>query len=269
MIRLALRARPPVRLSLLGFTPERLAGLAAPAIEREALRQGNRLGVLGDWFGVDVTAGADDRLLISGADDRIDDVGAGMTRGELVVEGDVGARAGLEMRGGQLTVRGSAGAGAATAMAGGELRISGSVGDYLGTALPGERQGMRGGVVIVGGSAGAGAGDRLRLGLIVVAGSVGRFCGSRMGAGTIVVGGQLGEGAGAAMKRGTVVTLAGPTKLLPSFAESGVHEMVVQRLLARVLLQHGLGGLAERVGRLRRWQGDLAVGGRGEILTPP
>ncbi len=207
MIRLTLRARPPLRLSLRAFVPERLAGLNAGAIAREALRQGNRQGVLGDWFRVEVSDGAEDRLVIADADDRLDDIGAGMTHGELVVEGDVGARAGV--------------------------------------------------------------GDRLRRGLIVVRGSVGPLCGARMGAGTIVVGGEVGAGAGAAMRRGTLVAAGRSMVPLPGFADCGVHELMVQRLLARILVNEGFGELADRVRALRRWQGDLAVGGRGEIFTAP
>ena len=269
MIRLTLRARPPQRLSLRAFVPERLAGLNAGAIAREALRQGNRQGVLGDWFRVEVSDGAEDRLVIADADDRLDDIGAGMTRGGLVVEGNAGARAGLGMSGGRISIEGSAGVGAGTAMSGGELRIAGDAGDHLGTALPGERQGMRDGMVIVEGSAGASAGDRLRRGLIVVRGAVGPFCGARMGAGTIVVGGEVGTGAGAAMRHGTLVAAGKSIVPLLGFADCGVHELTVQRLLARVLAKHGFGEVADRVRALRRWQGDLAVGGKGEFLTTP
>jgi len=269
MIRLTLRARPPLRLSLRAFVPERLAGLNAGAIAREALRQGNRQGVLGDWFRVEVSDGAEDRLVIADADDRLDDIGAGMTRGGLVVEGNAGARAGLGMSGGRISIEGSAGPGAGTAMSGGELRIAGEAGDHLGTALPGERQGMRDGLVIVEGSAGAGVGDRLRRGLIVVRGSVGPLCGARMGAGTIVVGGEVGAGAGAAMRHGTLVAAGKSIVPLLGFADCGVHELTVQRLLARVLAKHGFGEVADRVRALRRWQGDLAVGGKGEFLTTP
>ncbi len=269
MIRLTLRAHPPVRLSLRGFIPERLAGLSADAVARLALRQGNRAGVLGDWFQADISGGAEDRLVISGVGDRLDDVGAEMTRGELMVEGDVGACVGLEMTGGRIGIEGSAGFGAGTAMRGGELRIAGNAGDQVGTALPGEREGMRGGTVIVEGDAGAGVGDRMRLGLIAVVGSVGPLCGARMSAGTIVVGGGVGLGAGAAMRRGTLVAPRGNLRTLPGFADSGVHDLAVQRLLSRALAKHHLGALAERLSGLRRWQGDLAIGGKGEIWTAP
>jgi formylmethanofuran dehydrogenase subunit C len=269
MIRLTLREPPPVRLSLRGFIPERLAGLGSAAIAREALRRGNRAGVLGDWFDVDVSGGAEERLIISGPGDRLDDIGAGMTCGELTVEGDVGARVGLEMSGGRILVEGSAGPGAGTAMAGGDLRITGNAGDHVGTALPGEREGMRNGTVVIEGEAGAGVGDRMRLGLIVVLGSVGPFCGARMSAGTVVIGGAIGESAGAAMRRGTLVAPGSQLRTLPGFADSGVHDLAVLRLLAQALSIRRLGPMAEQLRRLRRWQGDLAVAGKGEIWTAP
>lgn len=268
MIRLALRESPPFRLSLSGLTPERLARLGEADIARLPLQQGNRRGALGDWFTVGVS-GSDERVVIAESAERLDDVGGGMTGGEIVVEGGVGARVGIGMSGGRLVVGGSAGPGAGTAMSGGELRIAGDAGDQLGGALPGERNGMSGGVAIVAGSAGNGAGDRLRRGLIVVAGSVGSCCGARMSAGTLVVGGHLGHFAGAAMRRGSILGLGDCADILPSFSESGIHDLVFQRLLERVLLKSDLPELAARLRPLRRWLGDLAVGGKGEILTAP
>jgi formylmethanofuran dehydrogenase subunit C len=269
MIRLSLRGRPPTRLSLRGLLPERFARLSAGTIERQPLRQGNRAGVLGDWFAVDVTGSAEDRLVISGASDRIDDVGAEMTGGELVIEGDVGSCVGLEMGGGRIMIEGSAGFGGGMAMRGGELRIAGDAGDHLGGALPGEREGARGGMILVHGNAGTNVGDRMRLGLMVVLGSVGAFCGARMSAGTIVVGGEVGAGAGAAMRRGTLIATRGNLRPLPGFADNGVHELAVLRVLGRVLAKHHLSELATQLSGLRRWQGDLAVDGKGEIWTPP
>jgi formylmethanofuran dehydrogenase subunit C len=122
-------------------------------------------------------------------------------------------------------------------------------------------------VVIVAGKAGCGTGDRMRRGLVVVCGSAGPFCGARMLAGTIVVGGPLGAHPGVAMRRGSLVALGGAPPL-PGFADGGRHELAFFGLLARVLADRGVGLLADRVASLRRWSGDLATGGKGEILTP-
>jgi formylmethanofuran dehydrogenase subunit C len=267
MIRLTLRARPPFRLSLDGITPDRVGGLAASEIERLPLAQGNRRGALGDWFRVEVAGDAVDRLVIAGGDGRLDDVGAGMAGGELVVEGNVGAGAGTAMTGGALRIAGSAGQGAALAMRGGELRIAGDAGDQLGGALPGERSGMSEGLVVLGGSAGSFVGDRMRRGFIVVAGAAGPFCAARMLAGTIVVAGGTGEQPGVAMRRGSLVALAGTAQPAPGFADCGVADPTMLRLIARFLESRGLMTLADRIGPLRRRVGDLAQSGKGEILT--
>lgn len=269
MIRLALDASPPARLSLEGILPERLEGVAEVALRDLPLLCGNRRARLGDFFSVATDEGPADSLVIAGGDARLDQVGAGMTRGEIRVEGSVGATLGLGMSGGRVTVTGSAGWGAALAMRGGEIRIGGDAGDALGGALPGERIGMSDGKVVVGGNAGSGLGDRMRRGLVVVAGSAGRFCGARMVAGTIVVGGGFGAHPGIAMRRGTIVALTGAPLIPASFAPSGVHELAFARLLARTIAGDGVDALLPRLVRLQRWVGDLAMGGKGEILAPP
>jgi formylmethanofuran dehydrogenase subunit C len=270
MISLTLKSRPPGRLSLAGLTPDRLRALGEAEIAKLPVTHGNRRSVLGDWFDVRVTGAAEEQMTITGpGGDRLDDVGGGMASGELTVEGDLGARAGLAMAGGRLTVSGSTGYAAATAMRDGEIWIGGDAGEGLGGALPGDRVGMRGGTVIVAGAAQSGVGDRMRRGLIVVAGSAGLFCGTRLAAGTIVVGGGIGDNPGVAMHHGSIVALGGAMRLSPSFADCGVHELVVHRLLARHLAQLGLTALASRIGPLRRFLGDRAEAGRGEILVPP
>jgi formylmethanofuran dehydrogenase subunit C len=154
-------------------------------------------------------------------------------------------------------------------MAGGELRIYGDAGDQLGGTLPGERTGMQDGTVVVGGAAGASLGDRMRRGLIVVADAAGPFCGARMVAGTIVVGGRIGPHPGVAMRRGSIVALGGMPRLAASFAESGIHELVIMRVIGRAIAALGFPDLAARLVVLRRWSGDLAARGKGEILAPP
>ena len=269
MIRLVLQQRPATRLDLAGIVPERLGELSEAEIARLRISLGGRKAALGEWF--DVTQGGEkpERLVIAGEGDRLDHLGSAMSRGEIVIEGDAGAYAGSGMTGGRLTIEGAAGHGAGLAMAGGELRIKGNAGDELGGAQPGERAGMRDGVLLVRGNAGSGAGDRLRRGLIVIGGTAGPFCGARMLAGTVVVGGMVGRYPGLCMRRGTILALGGGLSLAPSFAAAGTHELTFARLLGRFLDTACFAEMAERVGSLRRWVGDLAVAGRGELLLPP
>jgi formylmethanofuran dehydrogenase subunit C len=86
-------------------------------------------------------------------------------------------------------------------------------------------------------------------------------------AGTIVVGGALGPHPGVAMRRGSLVALAGAVPPA-SFADTGRHELAFLRVLAGLLAREGAGELAGQLRPMRRWAGDLALGGRGEILAP-
>jgi formylmethanofuran dehydrogenase subunit C len=267
MIRLTLKDEPPLRLSAEGLLPEQLAGRSPREVEKLPLAAGRRAGAVGDWFRV--AAGAGDALEIEGPCRRIDRIGAGMTRGSIHLRGDAGAYLGLGMRGGSITLDGSAGFGAATDLRGGMLRIAGNAGDGLGGALPGSAAGMRDGIVIVGGNAGDGAGAKLRRGLVVVGGTTGAACGAQMIAGTIVVGGALGPYAGAAMQRGSLLALGGAARLGSGFVDCGVHDLVFFRLLARHLASLNLDALARRIGPLRRFAGDDAVSGKGELLVAP
>ena len=266
MIRLVLKAEPPVRLAVDGLIPERLAGLSPAEIERLPLTVGNRRQCVADWFRI---AATDDAAVeIEGDCRRLDKIGGGMAGGTLHIRGDVGAYLGIGLSGGTIALAGAAGYGAATEMRGGTLRISGDAGDALGGALPGALGGMRGGTVLVAGRAGAETGRRLRRGLVIVGGDAGAACGAEMVAGTIVIGGAAGALAGAAMRRGSIIALGGAVRIGATFTDCGVHDLVFLRLLARHLAALGLGALAARLSPLRRWMGDAAVGGTGEVLVP-
>lgn len=268
MTRLALKDQPPMRLSVEALSPERFAGLSVGDIERLPLAVGNRRERVGDWFRVQASGDAAS-VTFEGACSRLDGIGAGMSAGCIEVHGDVGAYLGRGMRGGEVSVNGNAGYGVATDLRGGTIRIRGSAGDAVGGSLPGAAAGMRGGAVLIGGNAGKQTGQRLKRGLIAVTGDVGPICGAEMGAGTVVVGGAVGANPGVAMRRGTIIALGGAALIGPTFADCGVHDLVILKLLARHLVSLGLAALASRLAPFRRWAGDAAVAGKGEILAPP
>lgn len=263
---LTLTSTPPVRLSLEFLTPSALVGLTAPQIGALPLVVGNRIETVGAWF--DVSKAGGETLTIRSASDRLDRIGAGLTTGEIIVEGEAGALLGCGMKAGAIRVDGSAGYGVGIAMSGGTISISGDAGDFIGAALPGERKGMTGGLITVGGSAGRRVGDRMTRGLIVVQGSLGAAAAGRMIAGTIVAGGLIGADAGVAMRRGSLLALGGAEGVLPSFGDSGVQDLVVFRLWSHHLRDLGFPQLADQLGSLRRLVGDVAIGGTGEILLP-
>src|SRR5262249_57231771 len=107
-----------------------------------------------------------------------------------------------------------------------------------------------------------------RRGIILIAGSAGAFCGSRMLAGTIMVSERVGPAPGFGLKRGTLL-LAHPPAVMPAtFEDAGEHELLFLTLLAKHLAREG-GQFATFLplsNHVRRYNGDLATGGKGEIL---
>lgn len=269
---LTLIQAPPGRISLGGVTPDRLAPLALSDIERLPLAWGNEHFTLGDFFRVSGTPA--EHLVFEGMDRRFVDLCAGMRSGDCEVHGDAGAFLGRDMQGGRLRVRGDAGDFAASGMSGGALRIDGDAGDSLGAALPWQSGGMKGGRVSVLGDVGQRCGDKLRRGEIIVGGSVGEFCGSRMVAGTIAVAGRCGEHAGYSMRRGTLLLRDADFTPAPTFVETAVCATAFLQLLERnwrAVLDDDLPQASWRLSgsslRRRRWMGDIATTGRGEVLV--
>jgi formylmethanofuran dehydrogenase subunit C len=263
---LTLRQRPDQRLDLSALVPNQLAGKSIAEIERINLSTSRHRVDVGEVLRV--RAGSCEQVRLEGACDRLDLVGHGMTSGEIVVEGNVGAKAGRLMNGGRLVIHGDAGPWAASGMQAGHLEITGSVGDRLGGPLAGEVAGMRGGVVLVGGDAGARAGDRLRRGTIIIQGGAGPYAGSRMLAGTLIVRRAAGALPGYLMRRGTIVCGARDTVLSPTFVDCGVHHLIAMRLLAAFVRSYDKQVAAILDRPLRRFAGDMAALGKGEIFCP-
>lgn len=262
---LTLRERPEQRLDLSALVPHLLAGKSAAEINRIELQTTKVRATVGDAFRLRI--GDAGRIRIEGTCDRLDGVGAGMSGGEITAVGDVGVQAGRLMTGGRLILGGDAGHWAASGMKGGEIEIKGSAGDRLGGPLAGEVAGMRGGLVIVRGNAGARAGDRLRRGTILIEGEAGDYPASRMIAGTLVVRRKAGALPGYLMRRGTVIMGQGCAALSPTFVDCGTHALLAMRLMANSIKPYSK-EVAVLLGRpLRRYAGDLAVLGKGELLT--
>ena len=260
-LRLRLKSAPAGRLDLSCLQPEPLTARTADEVARLPFED----ATLGDLF--EITAIADaNTLILSGPTGTCDGIGDGMASGTLVVEGDVGQYAGRFMKGGRLDIRGSAGDYLGAGMKRGLLTVAGSAGNFVGGLLPGEKFGMAGGVIRVGGDIGDRAGDRMRRGTIVVKGKTGAAAGSRMAGGTIWAEGGFGPGAGPLMRRGTLI---GPRaeQMLATFSDCGQHDMVFLRLISRFVAAE-LGSLAPPPlpAKVRRYAGDMATIGKGELL---
>jgi formylmethanofuran dehydrogenase subunit C len=259
-------AEPPERLDLSPLTPQRLAGLHRRDIEKIRIGQSKRASMVGDVFRV---SGSDGKAIVfDGGSSRFDCVAAGLTEGAVRVIGDAGARAGRAMRGGALTIEGDAGPHAGSGMRGGTLEVFGSAGDHLGAPLAGELAGMNGGVLVVRGRVGAFAADRMRRGLIAVLKGCGDYAGSRMIAGTLVVTGGAGHMPGYLMRRGSILLDHAPKSLSPSFVECGTPEIVFAAMIDRHLIAEGILKRPLLGKAPRRYGGDNAVLGKGEVLLP-
>lgn len=260
MSTLTLRQEPPERLDLLNVNPLSLSGLSETEAAKLPIGTSRRGLTLGDCFTIRLDGS--ETLVVEGGSSRLDRVGASLDGGSIRVVGDVGQRLGAGMRNGSLTVTGSAGPFAGSGATGGTITIEGDAGDHAGGAVYAAKAGLDGATLIIRGSAGDHLGDRMRRGLILV-GSAGAHAGSRMIAGTIAAV-SLGDHPGFGMRRGTI--LAGATgTVTPSFVETGTHDLVFLRLLARSLRPLSAAHADLAAGALKRYSGDLATLGKGEL----
>jgi formylmethanofuran dehydrogenase subunit C len=277
---LTLREAPAGPVDASELRPDRLAGLSRAEIERLELRHGNRPATVGELFDVSGDGEEDVRVQEHA---RLAHLGAGMAGGRLVVTAAENTRSGLEgggrprlspsvgylagagMTGGELVIEGDAGDWAGAAMRGGRLIVRGSAGRRLGGELAGAR--MRGGEILVHGDAGDEAGAGLRRGLIAVAGRVGAGAGVRALAGTIVALGGLGPHPGLAMRRATIVAPL-PVTPPPTYALACSYRPPFLSICLRRLRALGLSvGDEWLAGRYARWSGDRLDLGRAEILV--
>ena len=88
-------------------------------------------------------------------------------------------------------------------------------------------------------------------------------------AGTILVWGRVGMMPGFMLKRGTLLLARQPPELPATFQDSGEHALLFLTLLERELKRESerFGRFLPLGNRVRRYCGDLANGGTGEILV--
>jgi formylmethanofuran dehydrogenase subunit C len=197
----------------------------------------------------EVTGDPDGSVRFLGDWRRATRLGAGLTEGTVVIEGDIGDEAGMGMAGGTIEVRGNAG-------------------HRAGAAAPEGRRGMTGGELVVHGSVGREAGALMRRGLLVAGGTVGDHAAVGMIAGTIVAFGAVGPTPGLWSKRGSVVAL-GEVAVPSTYRYACTYQPVHLRLtLTRLKARYGMPVEGRHLaGFYRRYSGDLAELGKGEILA--
>jgi formylmethanofuran dehydrogenase subunit C len=265
MITLTLRSPLVESMGAEGWNADRLGGLSSAEIGKLPVWVGTRQASLGDFFTVAGEKSTDVRVV--GDVTHVDGIGTGMRGGTLTIDGSAGRDVGAGMSGGTLEVTGSVGDGAGVGMAGGRLIVHGVAGDRLGAELPGASRGMTGGEILVAGNAGRDVGHRARRGLIVVGGDAGPGAARAMIAGTVFVHGQAGPGAGAWSKRGSVIVL-GDIAVPETYSHACDYRPPMIPVLFRYLQRQYQFQIQEQyvMGVYRRWVGDLADVGKGEIL---
>jgi formylmethanofuran dehydrogenase subunit C len=264
MTTLTLKLQPEAPLEGEAITPDNFLGKSTAVIAGLPAMHGNEPALLGDFFQVD--GDGSEEIVLVGDLSRVKSIAAGMTRGRVVIQGDVGMHLGAGMRGGEIKAYGNAGDWAGAEMAGGKIHIRGNAGHGLGGAYRGSRRGMNRGLIILEGNAGNEVGSLMRRGLIAVAGNVGDFAGAFMIAGSIIVFGQMGIRAGAGLLRGSIVSFR-PAELLPTYRYDCSYRPDFLSLIYQELQREGLSipnGCA--TGVYRRYSGDFNRSGKGEIL---
>ena len=269
MTNLTLTLRTELRfpLDVSCIVPNLLQGMDKQEIGNLQLNYGNESIKVSELFKISGTNTDKIRFKNSGA--RLTHIGAEMTTGEILVEGDAGDFLGSAMAGGKIQVQGDTACWTGASMSGGKIEVFGSSSDYLGAAQQGKVFGMSGGTIIVHENNGDRTGERMRRGTIVVFGQSGEFTACKMLAGTIIVLGKTGAYIGMGMRRGTIVLARKPRRLVPTFRNCGYLKIEFLRLLFKQLATScevfevfsGFGPEAVR------YAGDESVGGLGEILV--
>jgi formylmethanofuran dehydrogenase subunit C len=201
---------------------------------------------LGDLF--DVAGEPQGRIRFSGDLDQADRLAVGLSGGTVVVEGSVGQEAGM-------------------ALAGGALDIDGNAGPRAAAAPLGYKRGMTGGEVIVRGAAGPEAGASMRRGLLVIGKTAGERTGLGMIAGSVIVFGAAGRDTGLWSKRGSVVALGKITPPVTYSYACTYQPVALRQMLTRLRVRYGFAVQRKHMaGLYRRYSGDMAELGKGEIL---
>lgn len=256
----------PIDMSFLN--PELVKSNSVAEIERMTIAVGSEGIHVGEVFKVSGKNGLN--LVIEHSSSKLEKIGQGWNHGLIRVLGDAGAFAGQMQQGGEIHVEGSVGDYAGCAMTGGLMRVSGNAGDWLGGNTPGSKIGMNEGCIVIGGSAGIRLGNRMRRGIIAVNGDVGFGACSSMIGGTVLLLGNSANLPGTHMRRGTVFCRSFPCLPCASFFEQPFVDSTFFRSLVTFLRERNLGIDLDKFdwATIRRFVGDLNIGGMGEILTP-
>jgi len=265
MVKLTLKKEPIVVLEAEVITPDKFAALSHQQICEATVYHGKREMRIDDFF--DVEGEESDTIEIQGNMHRVRQIGRGMSRGSITINGDIGMHLGAYMTGGRIEVHGNAGDWVGGEMKDGFVHVHGSAGQQIGAAYRGSLIGMRGGTIIIDGSVGIEVGLRMRRGLIIIGGQAKDFVGLQMKGGTILLCDGAEIRTGAWMQRGTIISLK-ELQLMPTFTSSGVYNPTFMNVYSKRLKELGVTlPYLPSEGSYTRYTGDQSVPGKGEILV--
>jgi formylmethanofuran dehydrogenase subunit C len=236
------------------ISPNIFAEKTASEIAYLPVWEGNRQKTLGELFKMthQKAPAENPTIRISGDVGKVRRIGAKMTSGKIIVEGNAGMHLGEEMGGGTISVTGNAGSWTGCMMKNGTIEVMGSAGDYIGAAYRGSTLGMKGGTITIRGDAGNEVGCFMRKGLIRIYGNAGQFAGIHMKNGGIHIQGNSEGRAGAQMLGGKIVLCGHIPSVLPTFTIEDVKPNVKIDV--------------ERIeGPFYMFLGDLAENGNGKL----
>jgi len=263
-LHLKLHTKPDVPLEADCICPDKVQSLKNNEVSALTIFHGNHQVQLGDFF--DCKGTFDGEIIIDGDLKNIKHIGASMSFGKIIVEGNIGLHTGACMRGGEIIIEGNASDWLAAEMLGGKIIVKGNAGHMTGSGYRGSSVGMQGGEIIVHGNVKNETGHVMRRGLIVVGGDSGDFTGVNMLAGTIIVLGEMGIRTGAGMKRGSIISF-NKTHLLPTFSRNCEYHPSFIKFYVRYLEKNGFSIDSSYLDSpFERWSGDSVEINRGEIL---
>ncbi len=265
---LQLKSETNIPIQVDGIHPGVVHGMSVGDVAKQNIWFGKNRIALGELF--DIRGTVDDTLVWQGNLRSVHWIGARMTGGKIILQGDVGRHVGSQMEGGEIVVHGDVGDFVGCEMTGGSISIEGNAQHWIGAAYPGTKAGMKGGTIFVRGNTGNAVGHAMRRGIICVRGSAGDLVGWNMLAGTIIVGGAIGKQIGLGMVRGTIVLTSqhaskGDQLLMPIFKRCGSFRPTILRMLSRSINRIQESVLIPECA-YDLYHGDLLKGGRGEVF---
>ncbi len=252
-----------IPLEVENIRPDTMLDKSLDEIQKEKIFHGKEEIEFGEFFRI--SGKSDGTHQWNGDFSGVHWIGAGLTDGEILIDGNAGRHLGSEMSGGEIKVSGNVSDWVGAEMVNGRIMVEGDAGHLIGAAYRGSPKGMTGGSILIRGKTGNEVGHTMRRGLIAV-GSVGDLAGFNMLAGSILVFGEAGIRHGAGMHRGTIAFLGDHAPdLLPTFKYACRQNFNIINIANQFFKRSEYGKTFPELVDL--YHGDFLEGGRGEIMV--